>query len=643
MPSSHTERQAMKNILFVCGLLVFLSAPVNAGQWKAVSPDGSLSITLDAENGKLTYAVSRNGESIIGSSPLGIVVSGDDFSKGLQFISTTSKKIDEQYTMLIGKQLKIHAQANQTSVYFTNTNNHEIEIELRAYNDGAAFRYNLKGNKEVTVEKELTAFNVGEGNAWLQPYGLPSWYAPVYEIGYTNNMQTGAAAPDSSGWGLPGLFKTNNNHWLLITEANLDTNYCGSHFNANSQGGMYTLALPMQGEASGMYDANPTAKLPFSTPWRVIITGENQGTIVESNLVYNLSDANKLGDVSWVKPGRSSWSWWSDHGSSRQYKPLARFVDFGKEIGWEYSLVDANWNVMEGGNIEELIAYAKSKNVGLSLWYNSAGPYNGVTEQPRDRMFDAATRKAEFKKLHDWGIKAVKVDFFGGEKQKMMKQYIGILNDAAAEHVMVIFHGCTIPRGWSRTYPNLLSMEGIRGAEQYGSKEFALAAPAGNTVNVFTRNAIGPMDYTPVTFTSPYEKHITTNTHELALSIVFESGMFHFADSDSSYKAQKPEVFEFLSEVPNTWDETKFIQGEPGKDVVLARRKGNTWYVAGINGEATAKRFDLDLSFIKGNIKATLFTDGAPDEIKVSTMDIGMKKATVPVLPNGGFVMVLKP
>jgi alpha-glucosidase len=616
-------------------------------EWKAVSPNQTLQIILSNENGKLSYKISSAGDVIIKPSQLGIERNDETFSDNLSFVKTSSKKIDEHYTLKIGKQKENHAVANETSIAFKNTNGAIINIDLRAYNDGVAFRYRFEGvAKKVIINKELTAFTVGkEGNTWIQNYDMPAQWNPSYESPYMNGISIGTTGKDSSGWAFPALFKTNN-HWLLITESNVDNNYCGTHLQQHCENGVYKIAFPMPGEANNLGSIYPTATQPFTTPWRVIITGKNLGTIVESNLVYHLADKNKIGDDSWVKPGRSSWSWWSDHPSSKNFNALKKYVDLSKDMGWEYSLVDANWNIMQGGNIEQLIKYAAQKNIGLTLWYNSGGPHTTVTEQPRDIMNDPVKRKEEFKKLHEWGIKAVKVDFFNSDKQRLIQLYHGILEDAAKEKIMTIFHGCTLPRGWSRTYPNLLAMEGIRGAEQIGwDTVFANEAPMYNTINVFTRNVVGPMDYTPVTFSdTKCCPHTTTNAHELALSVLYESGMLHFADSDSSYRSQKEEVKKFMSDVPNTWDEIKFIKGEPGKDVVLARRSGSNWYIAGVNGENAEKKISINLSFLKNAIySSTVFSDGnTPREINVNAVKYKSGDVvSLNMLPKGGFVISL--
>jgi len=617
--------------------------------WRVVSPDKSLALELVNDHGKLFYKVISGKDIIIKPSSLGIERDDENFTENL---SPTEKAasmiISDHYSLKIGKHKENDLIANQLTVRLKNGNNAFINIDLRAYNDGLAFRYRFDGvPKKITVKKEKTEFVIPEGKKWLQNYSMPAQWNPSYEENYMNGIDVGTTARDISGWAFPALFHTNN-HWLLITEANAVSEYCGTHLDQHCENGIYKIAFPLQGEANGIGSIYPVSEIPFATPWHVIITGRDLGTIVESNIVYNLSEGNKIGDDSWVKPGRSSWSWWSDHPSSRDFQKLKKYVDLAKDMQWEYSLVDANWNIMKGGDIDELAKYASSKNIGLSLWYNSGGPQNTITEQPRNIMNDPEKRKAEFAKLHKMGIKAVKVDFFNSDKQIIMQLYRNILEDAAKEKIMVIFHGCTLPRGWSRTYPNLLSMEGVRGAEQLGwDSAFANNAAQHNTILAFTRNVVGPMDYTPVTF-SDYAccPHSTTNTHELALSVIFESGMLHFADSDSSYRSQSDAVKKFMRKVPNTWDETRFLKGEPGKEIILARRSGSTWYIAGINGESVEKNFSFDLAFLSpGTYKATVFTDDK-DPRKIDPVDseyIANSRVGVRVYGKGGMLMVLEP
>jgi len=362
-------------------------------------------------------------------------------------------------------------------------------------------------------------------------------------------------------------------------------------------------------------------------------------------MVVKLAPENLM-DMSWVRPGRASWSWWSEPASPRNFNALKRYVDLAAEMGWEYSLVDANWDLMEGGNVEQLIRYANSKNVGILLWYNSGGPHNIVTERPRDIMNDPVIRKEEFKRISSLGVKGVKVDFFQSDKPDMMKLYLDILKDAAENEIMVNFHGCTLPRGWNRTWPNLVSMEAVRGAENYQFDSlYPEKAVWHNTILPFTRNVVGSMDYTPVTFTNQKYPHQTTLAHELSLSVVFESGILHLADRTEAYNSLPEEPKTFLKNVPVVWDETKLLAGEPGKYCIMSRRNGKTWYIAGINGTAKDGLWELELSRLENHgTSAEIITDGSDGTQLVSetrSIESG-DKLIVKILPNGGFVAVLK-
>ena len=624
-------------------------------KWELSSPDNNLRIVVESIENRLFYFVEKikDGKyvTLIEKSPLGIVRKDGDFSSHLNFKSKGEIKIiDEQYQMLTGKQSVCRNNAQELVLNFSNENHSKMELILRTYNDGVAFRYRFPGNSDETywVTNEITGFKIPvNGKAWMMPYDEPSEWGPAYEGYYTNAIDIGSPSSNNAGWAFPLLFNTQE-AWILITEAGMDTTFYGAHIQQQAEYGLYKIALPNAGEGLGTGTVEASSKLPWVTPWRLIVIGETPATILENNLVYNLSEPCKIKDISWIKPGRVSWSWWSDHTSPIDINKLKQYVDLSKDMTWEYSLVDANWNIMKVGNIEELNKYAKGKGVGLLLWYNSGGPHTSVTEQPRDKMNDKTIRRAEMKKLQEWGIKGIKVDFFQSDKQNVMSLYPQILSDAADFHLLVDFHGCTLPRGWARTYPNLMSMEGVKGAEQYTwDVKFAENACVYNTINPFTRNAVGSMDYTPVTFSDYSEKtaHTTTNAHELALSVIFESGLQHFADRVSAYKSVPDYVREFLKNVPVTWDETKYISGKPGEDVVLARKKGNTWYVAGINGEKKTKSVSFTLTFIKkGNYDINLIMDGSDsEEFKTIQKKISFgDNLNVSMLPRGGFVGLVK-
>ena len=620
------------------------------------SPDKNIRIGVsfvsDVNNkSKLVYEVTRTkaGKTIqvIEKSPLGLMREDQQFAENLLFVSQSKvKSINEKYEMKIGSQLKIQNKANEMDLTFKNDVGSLIQLVFRAYNDGVAFKYVFpeKSEKTYTVTKELTGFKVPlNGKCWIEAYDKPSQWTPGYEIYYENEIPIGTISPSEFGWAFPALFNSNRN-WILISEANLKANYCGSRLEQNAENGLYKVRFPDPKDGEGFGAVNPSSTLPWEMPWRTIAIGNSQSEIYKSHLIHNVSDPQIEGDFSWVKPGRSSWSWISNPPSSHQYAPLKDFVDLAAEMKWEYSLVDANWQRMEGGNIEQLVKYAKEKGVDILMWYNSGGPNNTVTEGPRDLMTDSKIRRKEFKKLQDWGVKGVKIDFWQSDKQNIISQYIDVLKDAAEFHILVNFHGCTIPRGWSRTYPNLVSTEAVRGEECYLFNEtYPKNAPIQNTILPFTRNVIGPMDYTPFGLTNLKHLHQTSYAHELALVLVFQTGIVHFAESVEGTRKLPTFVKDFLSTVPVTFDESHLISGYPGKDVVIASRKGKDWYISGINGEKSSKTIDINLPFLKGKYNMNLINDGADNKSFVNTNKLYKSADKLQVTMNGygGFVIVL--
>lgn len=645
----------IKNAYFI-GLLVGLFCHINFAKahpmvthWDVISPNGLNKISLNLKNHRLYYTVLQNNDTLVRKSILGLIGKEADFSKGLFFKSVYTDKIVENYTLKIGKRLINSNIANEKTLTFYNQQKRLISIVFRAYNDGVAFRYQLpNAQKPVTLIDEITSFKIPEnGKTWMMPYGKPTEWSPAYEEDFTNGEAVGETSRFTSGWSFPALFQIRN-HFVLITEAGFETQYFASHLKADAPNGNYTIEKPLPSEAGSLYNQALILKSGFKSPWRTFIFGKSVGSIIQSNLVYDLSEKNKLADTSWIKPGRSSWSWWGDHESSKSYHKLTKFIDLSKEMGWEYSMVDANWDIMtDGGKIEDLAKYAQEKNISLGVWYNSGGPHNTSTERPRDLLSTSESRRAQFEKLEKWGIKLIKVDFFNSDKQPLIKLYEDILKDAAQYHIMVDFHGCTLPKGWSKTYPNLVTMEAIKGAEQYAyDKKFSKNAPSHNVIAMFTRNVVGPMDYTPVTF-SNYDTvaHTTTNAHELALSILFESGMLHFADRVDAYTSLSPEIKNFLRIVPTTWNETKFVEGYPGKLMVLARRKKEDWFIGGANGENMNKTISLDLSFLpKGNYTLQIMKDGDNNRaINTNIIKyVSGEPVSINLLANGGFTVWAK-
>ncbi len=370
--------------------------------------------------------------------------------------------------------------------------------------------------------------------------------------------------------------------------------------------------------------------------------------IVESTLTDDVCPPSVVQKTDWIKPGLVSWNYWSNNHGSKDYRVVCDFADLAASMHWRYTLLDWEWDVMgDGGTLEDAIQYVRTKGVRPLLWYN-AGVHPWITATPRDRMRTHENRVEEFSKLKKMGIAGVKVDFIMSEKQDMIKYYLDVLEDAAQYEMMVNFHGCLVPRGWERTYPHLMTQEGVRGAEWYNNgPEFTATAPQHNTVLPFTRNAVGPMDYTPVTFTNSQFPHTTSYGHELALSVVFESGFQHMADRPSGYYDLPDAARTFLKEVPNAWDNTKLLDGYPGRDIIMARQKGSSWYIGGLNAEQIEKHKTLVFSFLPEGVKykLTLIADGRHDRDFAVHYSVVDKSSSVDVklLRRGGFAAYVTP
>lgn len=618
--------------------------------WSVKSPDGKLTIKLihDWFKGSLSYTAFISNEKdtslLIGESPMGLIFKDRTFISDLRFSSVEEKTITDEYILKSGKQLINKFSGKELTVSFKNMYNETLSIIIRAYNDGFAFRYYLPKKDTIPniITSDLTGFSIPKGSkAWMQYYGKPAKYSPSYEKYYVET-KAGETSPELQGWCFPALFEVNNN-WILITEADHDGYSPAFHLNPKPPQGLYWLRLPEKKEANNIGSNFVFTTLPWKSPWRVVIISNNLNGLITSQLVNTIAEPSASQDFSWVVPGYASWSWWSNRNSCQNIDYIKPFIDVAHEMKWQYSLIDAGWNKIDSNKLEQIITYAKQRNVGLFFWYNSGGEHNTLEEGPRDCMINRERRRAEFAKLNKLGIKGIKVDFFISDKQNLIKLYLDILKDAAEFKLMVNFHGCTIPKGWSRTWPNLLTMESVKGEENYiFAQEYPERAPAHNTVLAFTRSVIGPMDYTPTAFSNNLYPHLTTNAHELALSVLFESGLVHFPDTPSAYTSE-PAVKQFLQELPNGWDSTRLISGYPGKDVIIARKKNNTWYIAGINGENKRKELSLDLSFLNGqHYAATIISDGINEKsFNAQYYNSTETKKIIPVLSYGGFVAVI--
>ena len=629
-------------LLYSLALVAFLANTTPAQQWKLTSPDKNIVVNIFNEGGTPSYNVYFRKKAVVERSPLGLDLETSNFSSDLKFVSKKGSTLNDSYSLMVGRKRECRNRGNELTLTFENNANQKIEFVFRVYPDGVAFHYHLpaKDNKVHKIVRERSGFAVpANSRAWIQPYDLNVRKKPCYETYYENGITVGSSSPNPAGWAFPALFNVGE-QWMLITEAGLNESYCATHLEDKSNNGTYTIRFPENEEVTSSVEPEPVSSLPWTTPWRVIIIGFSPGETATSTLVTDLCPESTVKNTSWIKPGRASWSWWSVGSSARDYKAQIDYVDFTASMGWEYVLIDSGWPRMEGGNVEDIVRYANSRGVGIFLWYHSGMGREKDTLSMANLMAFPESRKKELQRIREWGVKGIKVDFFDSDKQPVIQRYLDILQDAADFQLMVNFHGSTLPRGWERTFPHLVSMESVKGAEGYGRQEFCDLAPSHNTILPFTRNAVGSMDYTPVTFTNKREAiRQTTVGHELALSIVFESGVFHFADRMTSYQSLPEAPKNFLRTVPVTWDETRFVNAVPGKHVVVARRNGNDWYLGGINGENEAIEIQLDLSFLKKATSLELIGDGGePGTFKASQIKINSKKIMVTLKPRGGFV-----
>ena len=562
------------------------------------SPNKRLSVHFEmSAEGKPCYSIYFEKKLILSTSKLGIIREDEDFSTRLNLESTSKEEsVADNYVMGYGKKLKCSYSGNRRIFHLKNGNGLPMDIIFQLSDDGIAFRYYFPDQstdiKKIT--KEITSFHFPVSTkGWLQHCAdsRSGWAQsnPSYEEHYDMGIDAGTPAPLQAGWVFPALFNYQN-YWFVLTETALDRNYCGSRLSQESPDREYTINFPQKTEGVPEGAVYPESTLPWYSPWRIIAVSDNLGSLVESTLGTDLSIPAKYDASAYLKPGRASWSWIILKDNSIVYDVQKKYIDFAADMKWEYCLIDADWDTKIGyDKIKELADYAKSKKVDLILWYNSAGSWNTTPYHPRNALLTEELRNTEFLRLKTLGIKGIKVDFFGGDGQSMITYYQDILEDAAKYGILVNFHGSTYPRGWARTYPNLVNMEAIKGMEFITfEQQNADLAPSHCCMLPYTRNIFDPMDFTPMNFSGiPKIQRRTTNCFELALSVLFIAGIQHFAETPTGMANVPEEVRKFLQELPTTWEDVKFIDGYPGKLVILARKSGNNWYVAGINGENT--------------------------------------------------------
>jgi alpha-glucosidase len=640
-------------LILLCTVAAFSFAqPVS---YTISSPDKNIVATCDIS--KLLYRISYKGEMVLNNSRLGIIREDEDFSQDLQFVKASAPVlVKDAYTMINAKKKNILYVATQRIIETKTASGKKMNIVFRVSNDGVAFQYEFPG-KSTDIKKitaEATSFHFNEGTrAWLQPKTEAQTgfehTNPSYEAHYKLDIPTGTASPGPNGWVYPALFKYNNT-WLLITEAALGRTYCGTALKQRSPDNEYRINFPQAPEVftNGTPTLNPQSALPWKTPWRIIVIGSMK-TIIESTLGSDLAFPAKKMDASFIRPGKASWSWVLQKDDSTVYRAQKKFIDYAADMKWQYCLIDAVWDKTIGYDSVKLLAnYAAKKNVGILVWYNSAGSWNTVKMTPKDKLLTHESRISEFSRLKEMGIKGIKVDFFAGDGQSMINYYQDILDDAATYKLLVNFHGATLPRGLQRTYPNLMTVEAVQGYEMITfNQNDANLFPQHAIMVAMVRNAFDPMDFTPMClYKIPRIKKTTTSAFELATAVLFLSGIQHFAETPEGMMHVPGYVKDFLRTLPNSWDDTKLIEAFPGKLYVIARKTGKKWYVAGINGEDVEKDLLLDLSFLKGKNGTWITTEtGAKNEISFASekrLIPANGKAAIKLKGNDGFVAVFE-
>ncbi|MBF6597867.1 MAG: glycoside hydrolase family 97 catalytic domain-containing protein [Fermentimonas sp.] len=647
----------MKKIILSL-ISIFLLFPLWAEQIVIKSPDNNLVVSLFLANGSLNYNVTYKEKTILEDSPLGMITNVSDFSRNLVFVEKNTQTIHKAYQEPKIKKSNVTYNANEVTAIYKTEQDEQISLIFRVSNNDIAFKYSLAQNGETArciIEKELTGFNFPSfTTTFLTPQAPPmiGWMKtkPSYEEEYVTDEPVGTHSKYGVGYTFPGLFHIGDNGWALVSETGVGSLYCGSKLSEGTKEGLYTISFPEEGENNGIGSANPAISLPGETPWRTITIGENLKPIVETTIAFDVVESlyEPSRDYEF---GRSTWSWllWQD--GSINFEDQKTYIDLSSELGYELALIDNWWDTRIGREkVEELARYADSKDVGISLWYNSNGFWSDAPQGPKNRMNTSVARKEEMAWLQSIGAKGIKVDFFGGDKQETMQLYEDILSDANDYGLAVIFHGCTLPRGWEIMYPNFAGSEAVLASEnlifsQYADDQEALNA----TLHPFIRNSVGSMDFGPVLLNKQHNRsndggnvRKTTEIFQLATSVIFQTPIQHFGITPNNLQEYPNYVIDFMKEVPTLWDETLHIDGYPGKYVVIARRHANQWYIAAINAEKEVKKIEISLPMLAGK-NVSLYTDKKDRLPQLNSMKIKEDgKITLSIESGGGVIITNK-
>lgn len=644
----------MKKLLTLL-VTICLFQCVLANDFIIASPDKNLQVSVFLREGILNYNVNYKGKIILEDSPLGMITNVSDFSKNLVFVERREEVVHKIYSEPKIKRSRVEYLANEVVSTYQTPREEKITLIIRVSNNDIAFKYALAQNGETArciVEKELTGFKFPrQTTTFLTPQATPmiGWMRtkPSYEEEYIPDEPVGTPSKYGVGYTFPGLFHVGDNGWALVSETGVGSLYCGAKLSEGNKEGLYTIAFPEEGENNGIGSAKPAISLPGETPWRTITVGENLKPIVETTIAFDVVDPLYKPSKEY-EFGRSTWSWllWQD--GSINYEDQKTFIDLSSELGYELVLIDNWWDTRVGRDkVEELARYAASKKVGICLWYNSNGFWSDAPQGPKNRMNTSVARKKEMTWLKSIGAKGIKVDFFGGDKQETMKLYEDILSDANDFGLAVIFHGCTLPRGWERMYPNFAGSEAVLASENLIFTQHANDTEAYNaTLHPFIRNSVASMDFGPVLLNKHHNRdndggteRRTTETFQLATAILFQTPVQNFGITPNNLIEFPSFIIDFMKEVPTLWDETVFIDGYPGKYVVMARRHGEQWYVAAINAEEETKKLKVKLPMF-ANRKVAVYSDKKDRSPQLKEVNIKHDGETILELQSGGGVIV---
>ncbi len=642
----------MKKLSFLFALLLVVSL---AKAQSVQSPDGKISVVLELlDGGRPHYRVLYEGQEVVRQSALGIRTNIGDFTQGLVLKGVEDSQVSDSYELRNIKQSHVAYEANEAVAKYADKDGKDLlDIIFRVSNRDVAFRYRIHPQKETrvcVVEGEASSFVLPDGTTTFlcpqsKPMGGFARTSPSYETPYACDEPVG-----KNGWGegytFPCLFKTPTAQWVLISETGTDGDYVGCRL-LNEQGGTYRIGFPQAGELNGAGATSAAMALPAETPWRTITVG-TLANIVETTAPFDLVQPKYKASQPYIS-GKGSWSWIIGMDPSCNFDEQKRYIDFSAAMGYQTVLVDAFWDQQIGyEKMAELARYGKEKGVGLFLWYNSNGAWNDAFQTPIGKMNNSRIRRQEMQWMKDQGIRGIKVDFFGGDKQPMMQLYEDILSDANDFGLLCIFHGCTLPRGWERMYPNYVASEAVLASENLHFGQGACDAEAYNAcIHPFVRNTVGSMDFGGSTLNKRYSRdnqHGTTrrtsDVFALATAVLFQSAVQHFALAPNNLDDAPAWAIDFMKKVPTTWDEVRFIDGYPGKYVIMARRSGDQWYVVGINAEKEPLKKTITLPMFAVGTPLSVYSDDSQLNGSVQTVKQNKKQQLTVTIPcNGGLVI----